>query len=109
MHGADCGINPHNLVTLRTAFTAIRKEARLFCGSFLQKGVVLAYVGLSQNLKDLKDSNGSRDLCESFLRKGEVFAYLGLIQNLKDLKRGLDSLLFGLFCCFLMLELVQFR
>ena len=32
------------------------KEAGLFCGSFLRKGEVFASVGLSQNLKDLKDS-----------------------------------------------------
>ena len=32
----------------------IRKEAGLFCGSFLRKGEVLAYVGSIQNLKELK-------------------------------------------------------
>ena len=30
------------------------KEAGPFCGSFLRKGEVFAYVGLIQNLKDLK-------------------------------------------------------
>jgi len=40
------------------SFTAIRKKARLFCGSFLRKGEVFAYVGLSQNFTDLKDLNG---------------------------------------------------
>ena len=29
-------------------------KAGLFCGSFLQKGEVFAYVGSVQNLKDLK-------------------------------------------------------
>ena len=36
------------------SFTAIRKDAGLYCGSRLRKGVVSAYVGSSQNLKDLK-------------------------------------------------------
>ena len=31
------------------------KDAGLYCGSRLRKGEVFAYVGLSQNLKDLKD------------------------------------------------------
>jgi hypothetical protein len=31
------------------------KGAGLFCGPFLRKGEVSAYVGLIQNLKDLKD------------------------------------------------------
>jgi hypothetical protein len=34
---------------------AIRKDTGLYCGSRLRKGEVFAYVGLSQNLKDLKD------------------------------------------------------
>ena len=38
------------------SFTAIRKNAGLCCGSRLGKGEVFAYVGLSQNLKDLKAS-----------------------------------------------------
>ena len=42
--GADC---------LRS-FAVIRKEAGLFCGSFLRKGKVFAYVGRIQHLKDLK-------------------------------------------------------
>ena len=37
------------------SFTAIRKDAGLCCGSRLRSGEVFAYVGLSQNLKDLKD------------------------------------------------------
>ena len=36
------------------SFAATRKEAELFCGSFLRKGVVLAYAGRNQNLKDRK-------------------------------------------------------
>ena len=36
------------------SFTAIRKEAGVFCGTFLRKGEVFACVVLSQNLKDLK-------------------------------------------------------
>ncbi len=47
-----------------------------------RKGEVFAYVGLPQNLKDLKDAGLC---CGSRLRKGEVFAYVGSIQNLKDL------------------------
>jgi len=39
------------------SYTAIRKEAGLFCGSFLRKGLVFACVGLIQTLKDLKWSN----------------------------------------------------
>jgi len=35
-------------------FAAIRKEAGVFCGSFLRKGEELTYVGLFHNLKDLK-------------------------------------------------------
>ena len=38
------------------SFTAIRKDAGLCCGSRLRKGEVFAYVGLPQNLKDLKKS-----------------------------------------------------
>ena len=34
--------------------TALRKGARLCCGPRLRKGEVFAYVGLPQNLKDLK-------------------------------------------------------
>ena len=37
------------------SFNAIRKEAGLFRGTFLQKGEVLAHVVLFQNLKDLKN------------------------------------------------------
>ena len=37
------------------SFTAIRKDAGLCCGSRLRLGEVFAYVGLPQNLKDLKD------------------------------------------------------
>ena len=36
------------------SFISTRKEAGLFCGSFLWKGVVFAYVGSNQTLKDLK-------------------------------------------------------
>ena len=57
------------------SFTAIRKDAGLYCGPRLRKGEVFAYVELPQHLKDLKDAGlyfGSR------LRKGEVFAYVGL-------------------------------
>ena len=64
------------------------------------KGEVFAYVGLPQNLKDLKGA-GSRAIGltqtpqqshplspGSRLRKGEVSAYVGSIQHLKDLTRG---------------------
>ena len=37
------------------SFTAIRKDAGLYCGSRLRSGEVFAYVGRNQNLKDLKD------------------------------------------------------
>jgi hypothetical protein len=37
------------------SFAALRKEAGIFCGSFLRKGEVFAYVGRSQNLKDQKN------------------------------------------------------
>ena len=37
------------------SFTAIRKDAGLYCGSRLRKGEVFAYVGLPHNLKDLKE------------------------------------------------------
>ena len=33
----------------------IRKEAGFFCGSFLRRGEVLAFVRRDQNLKDLED------------------------------------------------------
>ena len=43
------------------------------------KGEVFAYVGLPQNLKDLKAA-------DPVYVKGEVFAYVGLSRNLKVLK-----------------------
>jgi len=46
-----------NLKDLKDSEPSIRKEAGLFCGSFLRKGEVFAYLGRSQNLKDLKDLN----------------------------------------------------
>ena len=36
------------------SFTAIRKKAGLFCGFFLRKGEVFAYVGRNQNLQVLQ-------------------------------------------------------
>ena len=36
------------------SFAAFRKKAGLFCESFLRKDEVFAYVGLIQNLKNLK-------------------------------------------------------
>ena len=39
----------------RSVLIPIRKDAGLYCGSRLRSGEVFAYVGLSQNLKDLKD------------------------------------------------------
>ena len=38
------------------SFTAIHKDAGLYCGSRLQSGEVFAYVGSIHNLKDLKVS-----------------------------------------------------
>jgi len=43
------------------SFAAIRKEVGRFCGSFLRNGEVFAYVGLSQNLKYLKDLKDLKD------------------------------------------------
>jgi hypothetical protein len=37
------------------SFTAIRKKARLVCGSFSRKGEMFAYGGRDKNLKDRKD------------------------------------------------------
>ena len=45
------------------SFTAIRKDAGLCCGSRLRKGEVFAYLGLPQNLKDLKDPRKILGLC----------------------------------------------
>jgi len=81
-------------------------KTALLCVSFLQKGEVLAHVGLHHNLKDLKqrDLNASHlhwragssrsfaairkeagGFCGSFprnfLRKGELFTFIGRIQN----------------------------
>jgi hypothetical protein len=36
------------------SFAALRKEAGVFCGSFLRKGEAFAYVGLIQDLTDLQ-------------------------------------------------------
>ena len=54
------------------SFTAIRKEAGHFCGSFLRKGEVFAFVGRNQNLKDLTGIPipPPRRFCQDFLRKG---------------------------------------
>ena len=41
------------------SFTDIRKEAGLFCRSFLRKGELFAFDGLSENLKDLKDQKAA--------------------------------------------------
>jgi len=38
------------------SFKALQKEAGLLCRSFLRKGEVFAYGGLSQDLKDLKNA-----------------------------------------------------
>jgi len=46
----------HSTVGSSRSFTAIRKDAGLCCGSRLRKGEMFAYVGLPQNLKDLKSS-----------------------------------------------------
>ena len=40
-----------------TSFTEIRKEAGLFCGSFLRKGEVFDSLGRNQSLKDPKNLN----------------------------------------------------
>ena len=56
----------------KRSFTAIRKEAGLFCGSFLRKGEVFVFVGRNQNLQDL--------------RKGEEVAYVELLQTRKNLE-----------------------
>ena len=43
------------LEDLKDPTSEIRKEAGHSCGSFLRKGEVFACVGLSHNLKDLKE------------------------------------------------------
>ena len=43
------------------SLTAIRKDAGLCCGSRLRKGEVFSYVGLPQNLKNLKSA--TEDTC----------------------------------------------
>jgi len=42
------------------SFTAIRKDAGLYCGSRLRKGEVFAYVGRIHNLKDLQEEKKAR-------------------------------------------------
>ena len=46
---------------------ALRKDAGLCCGSRLRKGEVFAYVGLPQNLKDLKGVQQGR--CKGGMRE----------------------------------------
>jgi hypothetical protein len=46
-------IHLHCIAGSSRSFTAIRKDAGLYCGPRLRKGQVFAYVGLPQNLKDL--------------------------------------------------------
>ena len=59
------------------SLTAIRKEAGLFCRSFLLKGEVFADVGLCQNLKHLQSSQRTWSW---FVPKRRVFSlYLGAI------------------------------
>jgi len=48
----DLGLS-QNLKDLKE-FTAIQKDAGLYCGSRLRSGEVFAYVGSIQNLKELK-------------------------------------------------------
>ena len=48
-------INPEMSRNVLELLSAIRKEAWLFCESFLLKGEVFTYVGRNQGLKDLKD------------------------------------------------------
>ena len=50
------------------SFTAIRKEAGLFCGSVLRKGLVFACVGLIQTPKDLKWPNDTERCTLTHLR-----------------------------------------
>ena len=49
----------HVLPGSSRSFTAIRKDAGLYCGSRLRSGEMFAYVGRNQNLKDLKGPNGA--------------------------------------------------
>ena len=51
----DSICSPESPATFARSFAAFRKDTELYCGSRLRKGDVFAYVGLSQNLKDLKD------------------------------------------------------
>ena len=63
---ANYNLKEHCTAGSSRSFTALRKDAGLCCGSRLRKGEVFAYVGLPQNLKDLKDT------LQSFLREGRV-------------------------------------
>jgi len=67
------------------SFPAIRKDAGLFCGSFLRKSEVFAYGGRIQNLRNLKDTTPRRG-CRDFPRKGQATGYGGIGSSLQVLK-----------------------
>jgi len=48
------------------------KDAGLFCGSFLRKGEVFAYVGRIQNLEDLKAPKGGVRLSTLEATQGQI-------------------------------------
>jgi len=60
------------------SFAAIRKEAGLFCGSFLRNGEAFAYVGRIQHLKDPTDRMTS---CPCVHMQTLVIDKLGFNQN----------------------------
>jgi len=69
-----------------SSFTAIRKGAGLVCGSFLREGGVLAYVGLFQNLKDLKlpfgkDENKQGFPADHFYARARCWPVLGELKT----------------------------
>ena len=88
--GGPAGVTPRGWGRSKgplRSFTAMRKEGGLFCGSFLRKGEVLSYVGLSQNVKDLKDLKGRRAFLRFLFMEGRgVGLCWALSQNLKDLQ-----------------------
>ena len=66
--------------------TAIRKDAGLYCGPRLRKGEVFAYVGLSQNLKDLNwvKPHPKFPLCDLNLTSPYSRFYLGELLESKS-------------------------
>ena len=64
---------------------AVRKHKCFLCSPFYVKGVSLGYVGLNENLKDLKTHQSERKH-GLYTEQFPVSAYVGISKNLKDLK-----------------------